>query len=115
MAEIKIQCPCGVYIERDQYQLLYLKKGMGEIDILCHNDFCYLKELGFVKFYFDEDGNLKFQNGRFYSPYVTWNATRMSEDQTVVVLKSHLTHIANNLIDWKKIKKSHESNALEKS
>ena len=46
-----IQCPCGQnIIDYNDYLLLFLKKDMGEIDILCPNDYCYLRELGFLKF-----------------------------------------------------------------
>jgi hypothetical protein len=103
MSESKVQCPCGVYIEKDQYKLLYLKKDTGEIDILCYNDYCYLKELGFIKFSINETGNIDFDIGRFYSPFVTWNATRMNEENTVKALKIHLIFITEKLIDWRKV------------
>ena len=120
MSESKVQCPCGVYIEKDQYKLLYLKKDTGEIDILCHNDYCYLKELGFLKFHIDENDKIDFDKGRFYSPFVTWNATRMSEENTIKELKTHLIHIAENMINWTKVvedykKKQKEEKAKEDS
>jgi hypothetical protein len=101
-----IQCPCGQNIKHYQdYLLLFLKKDMGEIDILCPNDYCYLRELGFLKFDINESGDVDFEVGRFYAPYVTWNATRMSEDAILTVLKQHLINIAEKSIDWSRIKK----------
>jgi hypothetical protein len=101
----QIQCPCGQFIpEYTEYQLLFLKKDMKEIDILCPNEFCYLRELGFLKFYI-ENGKIKLEKGRFYAPYVTWNATRMSEGETVKILKQHLIEITEKHVQWKIVKK----------
>ena len=101
---IQIQCPCGQIIKdyRD-YLLLYLKKDMGEIDILCPNEYCYLRELGFLKFSFEND-QIKFERGRFYAPYVTWNSTRMNEEETIKILKQHLIDITEKNVTWGKIK-----------
>jgi hypothetical protein len=99
-----IQCPCGRTIEDyTDYELLYLKKD--EIDILCQNEYCYLRELGFLKIDIDTDtSNISFQAGKFYAPYVTWNATRMSEEKTVEILRQHLIDITEKLVEWDKIK-----------
>ncbi len=100
-----IQCPCGQFIENySQYHLLYLKKEMEEIDILCPNDYCYLRELGFLKFTIDESGHIHFDKGRFYAPFVTWNATRMSEETIVEILRQHLIEITEKHVSWKKVK-----------
>lgn len=101
-----IQCPCGQTIEDyKNYELLYLKKD--EIDILCQNEYCYLRELGFLKFEFSKNTDkITFQTGKFYAPYVTWNATRMSEEKTVEILRHHLIDITEKLVEWGKIKKS---------
>ncbi|UCE12987.1 MAG: hypothetical protein JSV04_12445 [Candidatus Heimdallarchaeota archaeon] len=106
MSQQEIQCPCGQYIEDySKYLLLHLKKEMGEIDILCPNEFCYLRELGFLKFGIDESGEIDFDIGRFYAPYSTWNATRITEESTVKILKQHLIDITEKLVDWDKVKK----------
>ena len=101
-----IQCPCGKTIEdHTKYDLLYLKKD--EIDILCQNEYCYLRELGFLKFDIEaETSKINFEAGRFYAPYVTWNATRMSEEKTVEILRQHLIDITEKLVEWDKIKAS---------
>ncbi|MHA2074450.1 MAG: hypothetical protein ACW97X_07510 [Candidatus Hodarchaeales archaeon] len=105
-----IQCPCGHDIkDYNDYLLLFLKKDMGEIDILCPNDYCYLRELGFLKFDIGESGDVIFEKGRFYAPYVTWNATKMTEEATVRILRQHLIDIAEKNIDWERIKKDHIS------
>jgi hypothetical protein len=113
MSENKVQCPCGVHIEKDQYKLLYLKKDTGEIDILCPNDYCYLKELGFLKFEITEMGTVAFEIGRFYSPFVTWNATRMSEENTVKELKTHLIFITERMINWSKVVDDYQAKLKE--
>ncbi len=111
----EIQCPCGQTIEDyKKYLLLYLKKDMGEIDILCPNEYCYLRELGFLKFNVDDFGKINFEKGRFYAPYSTWNATRISEVSTVDILRQHLINIAEKLVDWEKIRKSVEVGISEK-
>ncbi|MHA2224088.1 MAG: hypothetical protein ACXAC8_02715 [Candidatus Hodarchaeales archaeon] len=106
-----IQCPCGQIIEDyTKYILLNLKKEIGEggeIDILCSNDYCYLRELGFLKFNIDEKGKIILEKGRFYAPYVTWNATRMTEEKTVKELRVHLVDITEKLVQWDKIRKEH--------
>ena len=109
MAE-SIQCPCGQKIkDHNDYLLLFLKKDMGEIDILCPNDYCYLRELGFLKFDIGEKNDVIFEKGRFYAPYVTWNATKMTEEATVRILKQHLIDITEKTIDWERIKREHIS------
>ena len=114
MSESKIQCPCGVHIKENQYKLLYLKKDIGEIDILCHNDLCYLKELGYLKFDINESHKIDFTKGRFYSPFVTWNATRMSEEKASEELKNNLIFITENLINWTKVIEDYKAKIAKK-
>ena len=105
MTDQVIQCPCGEFIDNyRKYQLLYLKKEMEEIDILCPNEYCYLRELGFLKFEIDESGHIQFNKGRFYAPFVTWNATRMTEKTTTKLLKQHLIEITEKHVAWNKVK-----------
>ena len=107
MSENTIQCPCGQPIhDYTDYLLLYLKKDSdegGEIDILCRNDYCYLRELGYLKFTIDKARKVTLEKGKFYAPYVTWNATRMSEARTVEILKIHLVDITEKLVQWEKV------------
>lgn len=103
--EVRIQCPCGRYIDSpSEYKLLYLKKEMNEIDILCPNDACFLRELGFVKFEVDEAGRLKVTGASFYPPFVTWNTARLGTDPALQVLRTHLKAIVQQYIDWKRVK-----------
>lgn len=104
MGNQSIQCPCGQDINKfNQYTLLYLKKDIGEIDILCPNEYCYLRELGYLKIEIIDKKEIKFEKGKFYSPYVTWNATRLTEDHTRNILRSHLIDITEKLVQWDKI------------
>ena len=114
MTDQVIQCPCGQLIDdSSKYQLLYLKKEMEEIDILCPNDYCYLRELGFLKFKIDESNHIHFDKGRFYAPFVTWNATRMSEEKTIDILKQHLIEITEKNVSWKKVKEDYIKRSIE--
>ncbi len=98
----KIQCPCGRMIENgDEYKVLYLKHEMREIDILCPNDACYLRELGYVKFDLQKS-EAKFREASFYPPFVTWNSGRLGFDDAEKKLKIHLSDIVKK-IDWKRI------------
>ncbi|PWI48929.1 hypothetical protein CEE45_04150 [Candidatus Heimdallarchaeota archaeon B3_Heim] len=117
MSESTIQCPCGRTIhDYSDYSLLYLKKEFGEggeIDILCKNDYCYLRELGYLKFSIDKAKKVILEKGKFYAPYVTWNATRMSEDRTVEILKQHLVDITEKLVQWQKVMKSTDEEKVQ--
>lgn len=98
----KIQCPCGRIIESgDEYKVLYLKHEMREIDVLCPNDGCYLRELGYVRFGLEKK-KAKFKEASFYPPYVTWNSGRLGFEKAEEMLKSHLGEIVVK-IDWKRI------------
>ncbi len=100
----RIQCPCGRIIESpDEYKVLYLKHEMMEIDVLCPNDSCYLRELGYVKFEI-ENGKAKFKEASFYPPFVTWNSGRLGFDVAEKILKDHLRQIIKK-IDWDRIGK----------
>jgi len=101
----RVQCPCGRTIENArEYKLLYLKKELSEIDVLCPNDTCYLRELGYVKF--DMKGEeAKFREASFYPPFVTWNAGQMGHERAEKLLKAHLRQIVTKEIDWKMIAK----------
>ncbi|RLE82629.1 MAG: hypothetical protein DRJ51_00655 [Thermoprotei archaeon] len=104
--EEKIQCPCGRTInDASEYKLLFLKKEMYEIDLLCPNDTCFLRELGFVKFRVEDD-NIKIEKASFYPPFVTWNVARLGKEKAMTLLKQHLRDIVNKQIDWSKIKES---------
>ncbi|MHA2363079.1 MAG: hypothetical protein ACXAC7_03915 [Candidatus Hodarchaeales archaeon] len=105
MSNTEIQCPCGQIInDYTQYHTLFLKKDQNEVDILCPNEYCYLRELGFLKFEIDDSGEITFEKGRFYSPFVTWNATRLNEETTIKMLKQHLIDITEKHVHWKKIR-----------
>ncbi|MHA1979389.1 MAG: hypothetical protein ACW98I_20995 [Candidatus Hodarchaeales archaeon] len=119
MSESTIQCPCGQAIhDYSGYSLLYLKKESdegGEIDILCKNDYCYLRELGYLKFRIDKARKILLEKGKFYAPYVTWNATRMTEEKTVEILKTHLVDITEKLVQWDKVTKRTREDKKESS
>lgn len=101
-ASEKVQCPCGRMIENpDEYKVLYLKHEMREIDVLCPNDACYLRELGYVRFDLAK-GKAKFKEASFYPPFVTWNSGRLGFDTAEKMLKSHLGDIVRK-IDWVRI------------
>jgi hypothetical protein len=101
----KIQCPCGRVIgSSSEYKVLYLKKELHEIDILCPNDTCYLRELGYVRFDM-HDKEAKFKDAAFYPPFVTWNSGRMGHEKAEKALKSHLKEIVTKQIDWDRISK----------
>ena len=105
----KIQCPCGRFIESPaDYKLLYLKKEQNEIDILCPNDTCYLRELGFIKFKIDEKTRkLKIERAAFYPPFVTWNAARLGAEVAHRILKEHLREIVLKYVDWQRVKEDY--------
>jgi len=103
--EPKIQCVCGRIIESAaDYKLLYLKKEQNEIDILCPNDVCYLRELGFIRFRVDENGNPKVERASFYPPFVTWNVSRLGRDVAMKLLRQHLKDLVTRYVDWDKIR-----------
>lgn len=85
----------------DEYKVLYLKHEMREIDVLCPNDACYLRELGYVRFDLKKK-KAKFTEASFYPPFVTWNSGRMSFDEAEKMLKHHLSDIVKK-IDWDRI------------
>jgi len=102
-----IQCPCGRVIEDpEEYKVVYLKHELKEIDILCPNDSCYLRELGYIKFDI-EGGKAKFKEASFYPPFVTWNSGRLGAEKAEVLLKDHLKKIAKR-VDWERLGESEE-------
>ncbi len=103
--EIVLQCPCGrEYRSPDEYKIVFVKKDQCEIDILCANPACHLKELGYIKFKADkEKGKIHVEIASFYPPYVTWNAARLGKDKALKQLDQHLRYIVEKRIDWKKI------------
>lgn len=95
-----VQCPCGREIkEAGEFKLLFLKKELNEIDILCPNDTCYLRELGFIKFDV-ENGKAKFREAAFYPPFVTWNKSQLGEEEADKVLKKMLKELVTRYVDW---------------
>lgn len=101
-----IQCPCGRIIRgADEYRLVFLRRGAFEVDILCPNEVCYLKELGYVKFRFN-DGGIVLESAEFYPPFVTWNSSRLGFEKTSNILKKHLRIIVRELINWDEVKRT---------
>jgi hypothetical protein len=99
-----VQCPCGRVIEDpEEYKVLYLKRELKEIDILCPNDSCYLRELGYIRFDVEKD-KAKFKEASFYPPFVTWNSGRLGNEESEKIMKSHLKKIAKRL-DWERLSK----------
>ena len=95
-----VQCPCGTAIEdSSRYTLLLLKKELSEIDILCPNETCYLRELGYVRFAIS-GREAVFREGAFYPPFVTWNSTQLGREATQKILKEHLREIVIRHIRW---------------
>ena len=102
-----IQCPCGRTIEDPkEYKILFLKRELQEIDVLCPNDSCYLRELGYIKFEL-KDGEAKFKEASFYPPFVTWNSSRAGAGNAEKKLKTNLKQIAKR-VDWKRLSKKEE-------
>jgi hypothetical protein len=100
----QIQCPCGRVIENPKdYKVLYLKRELKEIDILCPNDSCYLRELGYIKFEIEKN-KAKFKEASFYPPFVTWNAGRLEFESTERILKEHLKQVSKR-VEWDRISK----------
>ena len=96
-----VQCPCGRQInDASEFKLLFLKKELNEIDILCPNETCYLRELGYVRFDV-ADGKPKFREASFYPPFVTWNKSQLGEEEAEKTLKQMLKDIVTKYIDWK--------------
>ena len=100
-----VQCPCGRIIENpEDYKILFLKRELQEIDILCPNDSCYLRELGYIRFKI-KDGNANFDEASFYPPFVTWNSSRVGAEDVERILKDHLKKIAKR-VDWDRLSKT---------
>lgn len=99
----QIQCVCGRLIkEPSEYKVVYIKKENREIDILCPNDTCYLRELGFIQFTL-EDEKPKILKATFYSPFVTWNTARLGKERATELLRVHLQQLIRRNVDWNKI------------
>jgi len=98
-----IQCVCGRLIkDPSEYKVVYIKKENRELDILCPNDTCYLRELGFIQFRLEGD-KPRITKATFYSPFVTWNVARLGKDKATQLLKQHLQALIRRCIDWNKI------------
>ena len=105
-----VQCPCGRVVEDpEEYKVLFLKRELKEIDILCPNDSCYLRELGYIRFDVKE-GEAKFKEASFYPPFVTWNAGRVGSEDADKLLKSHLKKVAKR-VDWERLGKQEKKKA----
>ncbi len=110
-----LQCPCGKeYRDPMEYKLVFVKKEQCEIDILCSNPACHLKELGYIKFKIDKTHRkVHVEIASFYSPYVTWNNTRLGKEKAMRLLESHLRFILEKRIDWKRIMEEAPPNCME--
>jgi len=98
-----VQCVCGRIIkDASEYKVLYLKKEQRELDILCPNDTCYLRELGFIKFEMIGE-KPRITKASFYSPFVTWNVARLGKEKASRLLKQHLQDLIRKCVDWNKI------------
>ena len=98
-----VQCVCGRIIkDPSEYKVVYIKKENREIDILCPNDTCYLRELGFIQFTLEGD-KPKILKATFYSPFVTWNVARLGKEKANELLRQHLQTLIKRHVDWNKI------------
>jgi len=104
LGDVVVQCPCGRVIrDARDYRLVFLRRGALEIDILCPNDSCYLKELGYIRFRVD-NGRIRLVRAEFYPPFVTWNAGRLGFDVASKILREHLRIIIREVVDWNRIR-----------
>ena len=103
--EVVLQCPCGKeYRDPMEYKLLFVKKEQCEIVILCSNPVGHLKGLGYIKFKIDKTHRkVHVEITSLYSPYVTWNNTRLGNEKAVRLPESRLRFIPEKRIDWKRI------------
>jgi len=98
-----VECPCGTKIrDSSKYTLLFLKKELLEIDILCPNEICHLRELGYIRFE-KSGGEALFREASFYPPFVTWNSTQLGRELAQNILKRHLKEIVTTHIDWREV------------
>jgi hypothetical protein len=106
MSSLSIQCPCGRYIaDASEFKLIFLKKELNEIDILCPNENCYLRELGYIKFEMKE-GKPTFKEATFYPPFVTWNVSQLGKEEANQRLKQMLKDIVTKHITWELLTKA---------
>ncbi len=114
-AQDVIQCVCGTYIKNpSDYGLVFLKKDQMEIDVICPNPDCYLHELGFIKFDM-KNGKPELVDARFYSPFCTWNASRMGKDNMEKKLREHLIWLVEEGVNWKDVVNSLKKYEQEKA
>ena len=98
-----VQCVCGRIIKSPaDYKVVFIKKENRELDILCPNDTCYLRELGFIQFRLEGE-KPRILKATFYSPFVTWNVARFGKEKAMRLLKQHLQELIRRYIDWNKI------------
>ncbi len=99
--ETYLQCPCGRVIkDASEYKIFFLKKENREIDILCPNEACHVRELGYILFGFD-DNKVKLRKAVWYPIYVTWNKARLGGESDNL-LREHMKGVIKR-INWKRI------------
>ncbi len=94
-----LQCVCGASIsDFEDYKIIFVKKDLLELDILCPNEYCPLRELGYLKFSFDKiNKKVRFEKAKFYTPYVTWNVARFGKEKVESLLKRQLKQLVLNV------------------
>ncbi|MCD6485570.1 MAG: hypothetical protein J7L47_10725 [Candidatus Odinarchaeota archaeon] len=109
-----IQCPCGQVIKSPKdFKLIFIKKEQNEIDILCPNDTCYLREVGFIKFEIIED-KIKPKVGKFYPQFVSWNFTQLGKEKAKKILEDYLKIMVKEIINWDGILEDYKKRKTEK-
>ena len=97
-----LQCPCGRLIKNPkEYEILFIKKKLYEIHILCPNQGCHLEELGKIRFFLTGKA-AKVEEAFFNTFFYSWNSQQLGEEKTKMLLEKHLKTIVAK-IDWQAI------------
>jgi hypothetical protein len=105
MDDVQIECICNQKIKSfKDYKLAILEEITGEIDIFCPNESCSVRELGYIKFK-NENGTTSFLKAKFYPTFVSYNVSTR-DDESYLLMKSHLIDIVKKSIDWTELSKN---------
>jgi len=95
-----LECPCGAKIvHQGELRLVWPQKDENQLYILCPDDSCYLKEVGYILL--RRGGNeVRLNRVIFYPAFSSWNLARLGRERGNSLLKQLAKELRKRRVSW---------------
>ncbi len=107
-----LECPCGAKIvHQGELRLALTQRGETQLYILCPDNSCYLREVGYIRFKRDGD-KVRLNKVIFYPPFSSWNIARLGRERGSKLLRQLAAALMKREVSWKELDRRTQTSDL---